>query len=438
MKRYRGRSIFWDTAASHARVSSGDLAVLRAEPAFTCCEVVRQAARRQLVVAAPSDDLQARAFLRGGHSLYAASMGLGQQSAVHLPATVSEAPQSTARLREGASAPRRALRYAGIALCFLAAFWAFAGASDWFVDAPFHYTNHDEWSQNLIKSAARSMRREEAALFIVSLFTAFPAVLFVAWGLLGRAPRPLHVLERFAARSNLRFVALLAAIAAALAWFGFEFILHGAALIDDERSYLFAARNMASGTLFRASVPAAFRNPMVLTFPAWISKYTPGFAGILYPGVLLGLPRLMPSVVCGLSIFGMFQLAKSLFGLRTAVIASVFWAFSPFQLAINSTTMIFGSSSCLALWTAALVARGLRRGEQRAILGAALFSAVHVLVRPFDAALALGTLGLVIAAHASQRLALRYLAIIGGGFALGVVGVALFNVRVFGAPLSSG
>jgi Dolichyl-phosphate-mannose-protein mannosyltransferase len=331
-----------------------------------------------------------------------------------------------------------ALGYVLAALFFFAAFWAFASASDWFVDAPFLYTTHDEWSQNLTKSLARCLRQEEAALFVASIFGVLPAVLFVALLLRERAAWPLRALERLAARDSLRFTALFAGIAMGLAWLGFQFVLRGTALIDDERSYLFAARNMVSGSFFRDAVPAAFRNPMLLTTPAWISKYPPGFAAILTPGVLLGLPRLMPSIVCGLSVVGMFQLAKSLFGLRTAVVASAFWALSPFQLAIHSTTMIFGTSGCLALWTGALLARSLTRNDERALIGAALLSFVHVLVRPFDAALVLATLGLAIAAFGPRPTALRRTAIFGSGFVMGTIAFAAFNRHVFGTALSSG
>ncbi len=333
--------------------------------------------------------------------------------------------------------PRAPLKYALISALLLGAFWAFASASDWFSDAPFCYTKHDEWSQNLVKSVARGVGREEAALFIASVFTVLPAVLFAALTLRGRA-HPLRALERFAAQGGLRFAAVSAAVAMWLSWLGSKVVLGGVAMIDDERSYLFAARNMVSGTLFRDSVPAAFRNPMVLTAPEWISKYPPGFAAILAPGVLLGLPRLMPLLICGLSVVAMFQLAKSLFGLRTAVIASLLWTFSPFHLAISSTTMVFGTSGCLALWAGALVARGLLEDDARAIVGAAVLSAVHVLVRPFDAGLTLATLSLCIAAFGPSRVAARRCATLGAGFVLGIGGLAAFNLRVFGSSLASG
>ena len=358
---------------------------------------------------------------------------------VEIPAqAVSEVPQSGARLRAAVRAQRPALGYTAIALGFVMSFWTVACASDWFVDAPFVYTTSEEWSQNLIKSVARSIRPEEAALFIAALFAAVPAVLFLALQLRQRRARPWRALEQFAARDSVHFTALFAAVAVLLAWLGFRFVLGGSPLIDDERSYAFAARNLASGSFLREAMPAAFRNPMVLTTPAWISKYPPGFAALLTPGVRLGLPRLMPSLVCGLSIAGMFQLAKSLFGLRTAVLATVLWTFSPFQLAIASTTMIFGTSGCLALWSAALVARALLGRDSRALYAAAALGALHVLVRPFDAGLVLTTSSLVIASFYPRPAALRRLAVLGAGFGLGLLALAAFNWRVFGSALSSG
>ncbi len=325
-----------------------------------------------------------------------------------------------------------------LALASVCAFWAFASACDWFVDAPFRYTTEDEWSQNLVRSAARGLHREEAALFIASLFTVLPAVWFLALALRGRPPRPLLALRRFAARGSLRFGAVLAALATALSWLFFRFVLSGTALLDDEYSYLFAARNMASGTFFRSSAPAAFRNPMILTAPAWISKYPPGFPALLVPGVLLGLPRLLPCFVCALSVLGMFYLARTLFGLRTAVVASIFWASSPFQLAVDGTTMIFGASCCLALWTCALVARGLFQRDERAIAGAALVTAIHVLVRPFDAGFVLATVAVPIFAFGSAGVALRRVAVLGGGALLGTLGLGAFNQRALGSAASFG
>lgn len=364
-------------------------------------------------------------------------MRMASPSAEPALSAISEVPASGTREKPNARAVvRPGFRYALLALSSLVAFWAFVAAADWFVDAPFLYTTRDEWSQHLLKSLARDLRHEEAALFVASIFGVLPAVLFVALLLRGRIAHPLRALERVAARDTTRFAAVFGALAMVLAWLSYRFVLGGTALIDDERSYLFAARNMASGSFFRDAVPAAFRNPMVLTAPAWISKYPPGFAAILTPGVLLGLPRLMPSLVCGLSVVGMFQLAKSLFGLRTAVLASVFWAFSPFQLAIHSTTMIFGTSGCLALWTGALVARGLLRNDQRALIGAALVSLIHVLVRPFDAALVLAAVSCAVAVFGDRPL--RRTAILGAGFGSGMLGFAAFNSRVFGTALSSG
>jgi len=331
-----------------------------------------------------------------------------------------------------------ATAYLLLALAFCLAFWAFASACEWFVDAPFRYTTEGEWSQNLVRSAARGLRGEEAALFIASLFAVLPTVWFLALALRGRPPRPLHALRRFAARGSSRFAALFAALATALSWLVFRFVLSGTALIDDERSYLFAARNMASGTFFRTSAPAAFRNPMILTAPAWVSKYPPGFAALLVPGTLLGMPRLVPCAVCALSVLGVFYLAKTLFGLRTALVACVFWAFSPFQLAINGTTMIFGTSGCLALWTGALVARGLTQRDERALAGAALLSAIHVLVRPFDAGLVLAAVAIPVFAFESTRVALRRVVLLGAGFLLGVLGLGAFNQRALGSAVSFG
>lgn len=365
-------------------------------------------------------------------------MGLAARAANVAGQAVSEVPKSRSRLRAALGAQRPALGYAAIATGFVVSFWAVAWAADWFVDAPFLNTTSEEWTQNLIKSVARGIRPEEATLFIASLFGAIPAVLFLALQLRGRPPRPLHTLERFAARDEVSFTALFAGAAVLLAWLGFRFVLRGTALIDDERSYLFAARNLSTGTFFREAMPAAFRNPMLLTAPAWISKYPPGFAALLTPGVLLGLPRLTPSLICAASIAGMFQLAKSLFGLRSAVLATVLWTFSPFQLAIDSTTMIFGASGCLALWCAALVARAVLHHDERALRIAAALCAVHVLVRPFDAGLVLATSSLVLAALYPPSEALRRLGILGAGFTLGLLALGAFNFRVFGSALSSG
>ena len=364
-------------------------------------------------------------------------MGIATRSALPTLTANSEIPESGKRARSTTRARPR-LAHAIGAVAFFVAFWAFADASDWFVDAPFSYTTNDEWSQNLVKSSARGVRLEEAALYLASLFGVLPALYFAASLLRERTNRsPLRALTRFAGRSNGRFPWLLAGLATSLAWLGSKYVLNGSPLIDDERSYVFAARQLISGSFFHAAVPAAFRNPMVLTAPAWISKYPPGFAAILAPGLLVGVPRLMPCVIAGLSVLGVFQLAKSLFGLRCAVLACVLWTFSPFHLAISSTTMIFGASGCLALWTSVLTLHGLR-GSHRALLGAALLGALHVLVRSFDAALVLATLSLAIAACEPASSALRRIGVLAAGFALGVAALAAFNQRVFGAPFSSG
>lgn len=272
----------------------------------------------------------------------------------------------------------------GGGLVCVALFWATAVAAEFFVDRPFAYVFSTEWVQNLAHSTSRFPGREEAARFIVAAVFLIPATVLGALGLARRVGDPLDRVARWNTAPSWQLVFLLAVVAAiGAAFVGFG-LVQGAAIIDDERAYLFQAGTFAEGRLAYPAVRDAFRNAMFLTTPVWAAKYPPGHALALLPGVFLGEPRVVPIVVTALTVAGVYQLMRS-FGQTQAVLAAALFSISPFAWAVGGTLMPFSTNACALTWFLACLARAeTRRGAVfPALAGIAL--GWSVITRPFDA-----------------------------------------------------
>ncbi|MCC6901927.1 MAG: glycosyltransferase family 39 protein [Polyangiaceae bacterium] len=325
---------------------------------------------------------------------------------------------------------------AGAFVC-VALFWATAAAAELFVDRPFAYVFSTEWVPNLAHSTARFPGREESARFIVSAVFLTPAIVLGALGLARRVGDPLDRVARWNTAPSWQLVVLLAIVAASGAAFVAFGLVQGAAVIDDERAYLFQAGTFAEGRLAYPAVPEAFRNPMFLTTPVWAAKYPPGHALALLPGVFLGEPRVVPILVTALTVAGVYQLMRS-FGERQAVLAAVLFSISPFAWAVGGTLMPFSTNACALTWFLACLARAeTRRGAVfPAIAGIAL--GWSALTRPLDALL----LSLPALFWLSWRAVRREpgarskIAVVALGTLPFVVSQLVYNHRLTGSPLA--
>jgi 4-amino-4-deoxy-L-arabinose transferase-like glycosyltransferase len=110
----------------------------------------------------------------------------------------------------------------------------------------------------------------------------------------------------------------------------------------DTASYLFQAKLFAEGRI-AADAPPDFGfspSPHINIFNGlWASKYPFGNALFLTPGVLLGVPWLMPAIATGLTLLLFFLIVRKLFDARVASVALALAALSPTTLVMGSTLL---------------------------------------------------------------------------------------------------
>jgi Dolichyl-phosphate-mannose-protein mannosyltransferase len=119
--------------------------------------------------------------------------------------------------------------------------------------------------------------------------------------------------------------------------------------VHDEYAYLFQAKTFASGRLCYPppQFPQFFDAFHILTEKIYASKYPPGHALSLVPGVWLGFPMLMPLLLSTGSLVVFYYLIKQIQNENVAVCTIVLVAVSPFQLEMattyqsHSTTLFF-------------------------------------------------------------------------------------------------
>jgi hypothetical protein len=166
----------------------------------------------------------------------------------------------------------------------------------------------------------------------------------------------------------------------------------------DENSYLFQSSTFGDLAFRRAPPP----HPLDLLLSGgmnvidpelgWFSRYPPGHALWLLPGVWIGLPRLMSALAAALSMWLLTGVARTLRAPWWA--AAFFLLFSPYFLFMHGTLLTHTSSMLavsLMLW-AYLLWREERGTRHLAVAGAAW--AFLYLGRPYTAALIVPAFGL--------------------------------------------
>lgn len=187
---------------------------------------------------------------------------------------------------------------------------------------------------------------------------------------------------------------LITAVLLTLFWGGLDM----PGIIHDEKSYLVQARLLAQGmwTAPAPPLPAFWEMAHVFVEPRIFSKYPPGHAPILVPGIWLGLQGLMPVLLAGLSAALIFLIARMLFDGSVALLAWGIWTASPEVLRwhggylsqVTTTPLWLASIACLIAWTrsarqgylVALVACVGWIGITRPVTGVALGLPIAVVV----------------------------------------------------------
>jgi len=156
------------------------------------------------------------------------------------------------------------------------------------------------------------------------------------------------------------------------------------AVIHDEAAYLLQARLFASGRWAGPSpvLPEFFEQFHVFVVPKVAAKYPPGHALALTPGVLLGLPGLMPVVLTGATGAFLFALARRATNPWIALLAWALWLASPGNLRFRAS--YFSEVTTTTLWLVGWwsLLNWRRNRERRWLLALAGAVAVGAVTRP--------------------------------------------------------
>lgn len=283
------------------------------------------------------------------------------------------------------STSRPSKRLLVVALALYGCFWATAIAAEWFQDKPFNYLPRPLWVTDLALSATRWLPPSESLLTAAALVFLLPAILAAAVYFARRDES--DPLDRFFLRPDAEraVVVVAVAIVVAASCFVTFALVHGAAILDDERAYLFQANLFAHGHVGLPTPPLALDNALILRVPMWTSGYPPGQSLVLAPATLIQAEHFVPPLFAGVLVVSVWSFARDQFGPRHGALAAVLVALSPFVWAIHGTVLSFGTSvPCLAVFLAA-TARAEKSGRARWMLLAGAAIGLAFITRPYEA-----------------------------------------------------
>ncbi len=177
-------------------------------------------------------------------------------------------------------------------------------------------------------------------------------------------------------------VALATVFALSYAWGSWNEI----PVVHDEASYLFQAKIFAGlrWALPSPPIPEFFEQFHVFVAPTYASKYPPGHALLLVPGVWLGVPGLMPVVISGVTAALVFAIARRLVNGAVALITWFVWISAPFVLWVMGS--YFSQTTSALAWMLGWYALlRWREGEERWLLVVAASVAWLGFTRPLTA-----------------------------------------------------
>jgi hypothetical protein len=154
----------------------------------------------------------------------------------------------------------------------------------------------------------------------------------------------------------------------------------------DEASYLLQAEIFAAGKLTAPAppIPEFFEQVWVMVSPRLYSKYPPGHALALAPGVALGFPWLVPFLLNIVNGGLLFALLRRAAGPAPALLTWSAWVLSGMAMAWQ--TSYFSEVTLMACWLGAVAAgwRWLDGHGTRWLVGASLLVGYGVLTRPLS------------------------------------------------------
>ncbi len=267
----------------------------------------------------------------------------------------------------------------GAALLF-AAFWVLAWR---------YFPGHAPIHANDGGGLARFGINEAPFLIAAAVVEAFVCAYLTA-RLRERWPRALDDLWRDLMASPQRAYAglgFIAAVLAAVVGFG---LLGRHPISEDEKTYLFQAHLLLQGHLSAPAPPGAlsFWQPFIVLPPGhWSGQYGWAQPAALAPGLLVGVPNLVPPLELAVTVYFTGKLAAEYTrDVRAGILAAVLAAISPI-LVLTAGTLhnanLSAACAAVSLWGLARLARGPHRAAAIA-LGVA--TAIGLQNRPLDQA----------------------------------------------------
>ncbi len=212
-----------------------------------------------------------------------------------------------------------------------------------------------EWRPELAEVLYLIMRSCAVALLLAL------ALVPVALLLPARVPLPTRRLTRALLLAGAVVVGFAVSVYTSVALFD------KAPYIFDAQSYYFQAKTFAAGMLWAPMPPSelAFDVPFTIYRDGkWFSMYTPGAALVFALGVKVGVAWLVgPLLVVG-GVLLTYAAASRQFGTRTALLAALLMASSPF---LHLQAASFMSHTPGMFWGAALLYAAVRYDERRAL-----------------------------------------------------------------------
>jgi Dolichyl-phosphate-mannose-protein mannosyltransferase len=235
-------------------------------------------------------------------------------------------------------------------------------------------------------------------------------------------------------------MAVLALLALGTTLFIARVILEGIPHVQDSVAYLWQAKTIATGRLWLELPPRPefFEHEFVLqTAGRWFSKYPPGAALALLPGVLAGVPWAVSPVLAALTLLLVYDVGRRAYGPGVGALAALLLALSPFFLFMSGTMMGHPFGLFLTMASLACAARASEgEGNLRAAAACGLALGLLAMTRALTALALLAPIGGWLLAHQAHRpLRLVQLALaVGLGSAPAFVGWLWYNAAVVGDP----
>lgn len=234
-----------------------------------------------------------------------------------------------------------------------------------------------------------------------------------------------------------RFALLLAVwvfiLAAALNYYAYQQHPH----IPDEVAYLYQARFLATGELTQPlpPVPAAFDFYLMhFREQFWYPSPPPGWPAMLAIGVWLGAGWLVNPVLTGLNILVGYLLLRELYSRRTARLSIFLLALSPWYVFMGMNFMTHQFTLTCALLAAVGVAWAGRTGRSVWAWAGGLGLGMLAIIRPLEAFVVAGLLGLWAIGLGGRRLKVASLAGLGLATILSGALVLPYNWVLTGSP----